>query len=137
MDRTHSLITIVDDDMSFAYTIDPKQRIVFSVAKGIFSEADGDAHQAQLRHDARFDPTFRQLCDFSQVVRFDLTASAIWSFAYPTIFAPTARRAFLVPSEVSFGLARMFEILRNLAGEAGIRVFRDRGAALAWLYGDA
>jgi len=38
---------------------------------------------------------------------------------------PESRRAIAAPSDVLYGLGRMFEILRENAGETGIRVFRD------------
>jgi len=39
----------------------------------------------------------------------------------------------VVPNDVIFGLARMYEILRELQGETGIRVFRTLDEALDWV----
>jgi hypothetical protein len=49
------------------------------------------------------------------------------------IFSPTSRRAMLAPIDVIFGIGRMFQMLRQARGETGIRVFRDREAAMRWL----
>jgi hypothetical protein len=39
----------------------------------------------------------------------------------------------LVKDDLQFGLARMFEMHRELRGEAGIRVFRTLDEALDWV----
>jgi hypothetical protein len=38
-----------------------------------------------------------------------------------------------VKDDAQFGLARMFEIHRDLKGESGIRVFRSMEQALEWI----
>jgi len=53
--------------------------------------------------------------------------------AYRTFFSSDSRRAILVPNEHAYGLARMFEILREAAGDRGIRVFRKLEEALDWV----
>jgi len=59
-------------------------------------------------------------------------------FAQRSIFSSRSRRAFVVKDDLQFGLARMFEIHRDLNGETGIRVFRTLDEALDWiLAGDA
>jgi hypothetical protein len=45
-----------------------------------------------------------------------------------------SRRAILVDSDLKFGLARMFEVLRDTMGEKGIRVFRNLDDALDWIF---
>ena len=119
--------------MPYSYTIDLHQRLVFTVATGIVSEADVLAYRAELQQDPRFAPTFGHLCDFSQADKINLSAAAIWSLAQAGIFAPTARRAFVVRSAVDVGMARMYAILRDVAGDPGIGVFQEYTAALAWL----
>jgi len=49
------------------------------------------------------------------------------------VFAADAKRAFLVNSDVTFGFARMFEMLRGTLGEKGIQVFRNLDDALEWV----
>jgi hypothetical protein len=50
------------------------------------------------------------------------------------IFSPESRRAIVVKNDVQFGLARLFETHRELAGETGIRVFRNLEEALEWVF---
>ena len=49
------------------------------------------------------------------------------------MFSPRSRRACVVKDDAQFGLARMFEIHRDLKGESGIRVFRSMEKALEWI----
>jgi hypothetical protein len=44
-----------------------------------------------------------------------------------------SQRAFVVSSDLQFGMARMFGIYRESACEKGITIFRDMKEALAWL----
>ena len=53
--------------------------------------------------------------------------------AQRNIFSPRSRRAFVVKDDLQFGLARMFEIHRELKGETGIRVFRAFDEAMDWI----
>jgi hypothetical protein len=49
-------------------------------------------------------------------------------------FSLSSRRAFVMPDNtVVFELVRMYEVLRELQGETGIRVFRSLDEALNWV----
>jgi len=50
----------------------------------------------------------------------------------PLVLAPSARRAVVVPSELGFGMARMYEMLREGSGGA-TRVFRSYEEAERWV----
>ncbi len=115
------------------YKIDKDRRIVMSSASGVLRIEDILGHQERLLNDPDFDPSFSQLLDFSQCIRFDLTPDDVRLAARKNIFSPHSRRALVVNNDVQYGLARMFEIHRNLAGEVGIRVFRSIDEALGWV----
>ena len=119
--------------MPASYNIDKERRLVISTVSGVVTLADGLAHQRNLRNDPDFDPSFSQLMDFRQVIRVDLSGEDVRKLAQTTIFSPNSRRAMLVSSDLEYGLARMFEILRETMGERGIRVFRDLNEALDWV----
>ena len=40
----------------------------------------------------------------------------------------------MVPADVAYGMARMFEMLPEAKGEQGIRVFRTLEAGLRWIF---
>jgi hypothetical protein len=44
-----------------------------------------------------------------------------------------SRRAFVGTTDLTYGYARMFEMLREGSGEQGIRVFRNLDDALEWV----
>ena len=119
--------------MPVFYNIDKDRRLVMSTATGILNKEDALAHQNRLRSDPEFDSAYSQLLDFRHVTQIGLTASDIQQLALPNIFSKHSRRAVLVPNDLAFGLGRMFEILRENAGERGIRVFRDLDEALDWV----
>ena len=58
----------------------------------------------------------------------------IRKFAERNVFWPCARRGILVSNDVEYGFARMFEMLRENAGEKGIRVFGILDDAVAWIF---
>jgi len=103
-----------------------------SSASGVFTPADALAHGQKLLKEPEFEPSFSQFIDLTQVTEWKLDASELRSAARMTIFSPHSRRAIWAPSDLAFGYARMFEMLRDFAGETGIRVFRNRDEAMAW-----
>ena len=66
-------------------------------------------------------------------MQIDPSAEDISQMAHCNVFLPIlseSRRAILVPSELAYGLGRMFEILQGAEGEPGVRVFRNLEQAL-------
>lgn len=116
------------------YKIDKERRLVLSTASGVFTLADAVEHMEKLSADPDFDPGFSQISDFTHVTRIDLSGEEIRCLAQRTIFSANSRRAFITPNETMFGIARMFEILRGLEGEKGIRIFRTLEQALDWVF---
>jgi hypothetical protein len=115
------------------YKIDKERRLVLTTGSGVFSLADAISHQQKLSKDPDFDPCFSQIADFTHVNRFELSGDDVRQFAQKGIFSAHSRRALIVPNELAFGLGRMYEILRGLEGEKGIRVFRALEEALDWV----
>jgi hypothetical protein len=120
--------------MPACYKIERDRKLVMSTGYGVVTRKDLLEHQNQLLDDPNFDPEFSQLADFGHVTKVEVTAADIEFFAQRRIFAPDARRAFVVPDDVCFGLARMFEMLCDAKGERGIRVFRALEDGLDWVF---
>lgn len=116
------------------YKIDKERRLVLTTTWGVFIFADAVSHQRKLAEDPDFGPSFSQIADFTQVTQFEITADDVHRFAQSSIFSPVSRRAILMPTEAAFGLGRMYEILRDLEGEKGIRVFRTLEEAVDWVF---
>jgi hypothetical protein len=104
------------------YKIDKERRLVLTTGSGVFTLADAVFHMDKLSKDPDFDPGFSQIADFTQVTRIELSVDEIRRLAQRTIYSASSRRAFIAPDEVAFGIGSMFQILRGLEGEKGIRV---------------
>jgi hypothetical protein len=119
--------------MADYYQIDKERRLVTSTASGVVTLADIWAHQEKLQKDHDFDPEFAQLLDLTQVTKLELGGEDVRSVAGSDIFATNPRLAILATSDFVYGLARMFQIYREMKGKEGIRVFRDRDEAVGWV----
>jgi len=119
--------------MPTEYQIDRTQELVLSRAWGVLNRDDLFDHGQRLRADPDFKPHYRQLWDFTEITKSELSYAELAVIAKVSIFAPTSRRAILAPVDVVFGMARMFQMLKESEGETGIRVFRQRSEALRWL----
>ncbi len=115
------------------YKIDKGRRLVLSSATGVLTAEDMWTHQKQLASDKDFDSGFSQLLDFTGVTEIGFKVDDVRSLAERNVFSPRSRRAFIVNRDVLYGLARMYELLREGRGDDEIQVFRDRDEALAWL----
>jgi hypothetical protein len=115
------------------YKIEKENRLVLSTASGVVTMAEVLAHQQKLSADPDFNATFSQLMDVSHITKIELTTEDIRRLAQETLFSPTTRRAILVNSDAAYGFARMFQMLRESAGETGIEVFRELNEALEWV----
>ena len=119
--------------MSAFYKIEKDRRLVLSSGAGVLTREDILGHMERLSKDPDFDPDFSQLVDFTQITALEIEPEDVRQFAQRTIYSPRSRRAFVVKDDLQFGLARMFEIHRELKGEKGIRVFRNYDEALDWV----
>jgi hypothetical protein len=119
--------------MPATYEIDKQRRLVITTCLDQLTLADGLAHQEKLLKDPDFDPSFSQLMDCTRVNFSGFAANDIRKLAERNIFSPQSRRAIVVSSNLVYGFGRMFEMLRDSAGENGIRIFRDLDEAVDWL----
>lgn len=116
------------------FVIDVKHGLVVSIGTGVFTQADFVDHMSRLRVDPAFDPNFHQLVDCREIEFMDLTSAQIEALASRTIFSRQSRCAFVVSSDLQFGLGRMFSAYRESAGYgANVEVFRKWEEALSWL----
>ncbi len=118
--------------MPVEYEIDKRHGIVYTRASGELSDEEAFAHQRRLKKDPDFDPTARQLLDFSSVTHFRISPEAIRTLASKDPWTAGARRAFVAPQDLSFGMARMHQVW--MADDSkSISVFRNLSEARQWL----
>jgi hypothetical protein len=119
--------------MPATYQIDTKRRLVITTALDPLTLADALAHQERLLKDPDFDPRFSQIMDLTRVNFSGFEADDIRKVAERNVFSSESRRAIVVSSTLVYGFGRMFEILREIAGEKGLRVFRNMDEAVDWI----
>ena len=118
--------------MPMTYHINPICRMVTSQATGRLTDEELRQHQWQLRQDPTFDRTFRQLVDWTAITAMAVTPAGLRQLARYPLFQQGTPRAVAAPTDVLYGLARMFQTLRNRQGD-NIAVFRHLRLAQAWL----
>jgi len=118
--------------MPGGYIIDEEREMVLTRGWSTMCGDDILMHAHHLGADRRFVPRYRQLADLRAVTHVDVSENAVWVLANDSPFGPGARRAIVVSSNVAFGLARMFETLRDGCGDQ-ILVSRDIDEAIRWL----
>jgi hypothetical protein len=116
-----------------SYNIDKKRRLVMTTATGVVTKEDILGHMDRLSKDPDFDAEFSQLADFTQIAAVEFGPEDVREFAERNIYSSRSRRAIVVKDDLQYGLARMFEIHRELKGETGIRVFRTFEEAMDWI----
>jgi hypothetical protein len=119
--------------MPWDFEIDPAQRLIRIRVQGTLRDRDLLGVDAALRNHCEFDPSFNSLIDLREAIGGEVTAAGVQVLAQqPPLLAPNSRSALVVPTDLGFGMARMFELLRE--GKPGeVRAFKDLDGAREWL----
>ena len=118
--------------MPCGYTIDLARSLVLSRGWDVLTDGELLAHVRALTIDPRFVRKFHQLADLRDVVDVEVTASTIREMARLNPYGVGSRRAVVVTSDVLFGMARMYQILRDQPADE-LEIFRKLEDALRWL----
>jgi hypothetical protein len=118
--------------MPIEYRIEVPLRTLFTTVFGVFTDADARGLVEGLRNEPDFGSDFDQLFDARGVTSVELSGRCVREIAAVRMFGEGSRRAFVVGTDVAFGMARMFEMLRDDALDQ-IRVFKNIEDARAWL----
>jgi len=121
--------------MSVEYHIDRERGVVFTRCGGTLTVADMRDIASQLRADPDFKPDHRQLIDLSQVDGMTASFDAIYRFAVYNgdPFSGSSRRAVVAPQPVLYGIARMYQGMREDKDRGTFRVYRTLAEAHDWL----
>jgi hypothetical protein len=118
--------------MPATYRIDRARGRIFTTLEGVITDQELIVFQQKLFADSDFEPTYSQLADCDGVTRFDVSVQTIRAVAIPNLFAKGSRLAIVAKLDVVYGMARMFQLLREGIAEE-VRVFRDLDEANRWL----
>lgn len=116
------------------YVIDLERRLVRTTISGVVTGAELRALRDRLAADPSFSPDLSGLIDLSAARPDALTTADIQNLARTAKFGPSARRAFVSSDPAMFGLARMFEVYREMRdGPDRTATFRTVAEAEEWL----
>jgi hypothetical protein len=118
--------------MPATYTIDPQRKLVTCIVSGILTGDELTEHYESIRADPRFDVSYAQLADLRVSERIAMDRATVRTEARIPVFSSESRRAFVAPTDAQFGMARMFGLYAEDAGQ-NVCVFRDMDSALEWL----
>lgn len=118
--------------MAFAFLVDPGRSLVLSRAFATVTDADLIAHVRRLRGDPVFRSNMRQLADFRDATKVVVSATGVHELAALSPWGHGARRAVVVASDYAYGMARMYQMIREPAHDE-LEIFRQLDKALDWL----
>jgi hypothetical protein len=122
--------------MSADFELNTVERTVRSRAWGVVTDKDLFNHADRIRmlfEQGILDSTWAEVCDFTAAERFDhISSDEIRRLAARNPWPKASLRAIVAPSDVGFGLCRMYEMLCGTAG-ANVWVVRTKADAVAWL----
>jgi hypothetical protein len=122
--------------MSTEYALDHGRRIVTSRASGRVTEQDLMQHVLAMRRlfeDGTVDATWSQLVDFRALTQLDaISSDAVRRLAAENPWPRAARRVFVAPAAVAFGLSRMYQLWTGTTNEH-FHVVRSETEALSIL----
>lgn len=113
--------------------INAADRVVTLSLSGEIRDEDMLSLAIDIENDPEAKPDFSMLLDVRRADVRSVTSAGVRALAErPFALAPESRRGVVVAGELSFGMARMYEALRDKLGSA-IRVFRNYEEALRWV----
>lgn len=119
--------------MEVQRTIDRAARLVMLTVSGDLGDAELLRVGDELASAPEIEPDFSLLIDLRQAHGEKVTSAGVYRIVERAlVLSPTSRRAVVVPTDLGFGMARMYEMLRTNRG-GGPRVFRDYEEARRWV----
>ncbi len=98
--------------MPASVKVDVHNGIVYSSFEGSVNDSELIAHGSAIRNHPDFNPQFSEIVDFSKVIELRVTVGFINSLAKSnSIYSAISKHAVIAPHDLSFGIARMYQIL--------------------------
>lgn len=99
--------------MSWTSIIDSHRRLIYTRVSENLTYSDAAAHRVALAGDPCFDPTFSHVLDLRAVTRVVLAAEDVRELASHSALAAPAKQFIVAPSDVAFGISRMYGVYRD------------------------
>ncbi len=122
---------------TITFSYDPGTRVRTATYRGVITDASLLGAYEGLMSGPDYVPEHDSLVDLRSVTRFDVTAETlrvmIDRIAAQATGSRRPRTALVAPTDVAYGLARMYELLSGPDAPRHYQVFRDMDDALRWL----
>lgn len=119
--------------MQVEQEVDGAARVVILRVSGDLGDQDLLLLADRLETAADLEADFSLLVDLRQADGRTVTSVGVYALAdRQLVFRSEARRAVVVPTDLGFGMARMYQMLRDARGTS-MRVFRDYDTAVRWV----
>ena len=97
------------------FTINNVQRIVVSRYAGVMTYRDVIRQWAEIRIHPEYDPSFNYVTDLTGVTEYKITSDEIHQLVnIHDPFGPTSKRIVVAPTDLLFGMVRMYEMSGQL-----------------------
>ena len=114
--------------------IDGSLGVVFSTPHGVVTKEDILAHVERFNTDPAFQPSFDHLIDMRGITQFDVSTEGMHLVSMHSTFNEKSRRAIVAEKDEMFGMAGMYQSLRELFNKPDqVRVFYTMEEARHWL----
>ena len=114
--------------------IDSSLGVIFSTFQGVVTKDDISEEVESFRTDPAFQPNFNHIIDTRGATRIDLSIEGMREVSLHTVFNEKSRRAIVAEEDGRFGIARMYELLRDAHDKPDqVQVFRTMAEARHWL----
>ena len=110
--------------MTLSVTIDVARGLIVTRASGILTLEDVLSARADLHSNPDFDAHYYDLFDLREVTEIQITGAEMTRIAATSMLARGVCRAFVVKTQVQYGMARMFSGLAE-PHDQNVFVFRD------------
>jgi len=118
--------------VSLSVTVDVARGLIVTCASGVLTFEDVLSARAQAQAHPNFDASYNDLFDLREVTEIRLTGAEMARIAATSVLSRGVSRAFVVTTQVQYGMARMFSGLAE-PHDQNVFVFRDLAVAEAWL----
>ncbi len=119
--------------MTVLHVIDEQRDLVLTVFRDDLTDDDLRAHLQELRANPHFHNLMRELVDLRAVTKVSVSSAILNQSARWLLHAPEARRALVAPTDLLFGLSRMYQTNLSEVGASQVGVFRELLPALQWI----
>lgn len=118
--------------MTLRYTVYREQQIIITNASGRLTLDNMKKHMQTVQKHPDIEPDFNHIFDLREAVKIDITTGDVKQLAEFSFFNEQSKRAIVAPTDLFYGMSRMYEVFKN-ESSVNIKVFRNYEEAKEWV----